>query len=98
HLREALDDEVEEVAPLELLDLVLEAEVFEDLAGLRGETLDVVDEIRPDLGGVGKEPLEIELRGVVEALLGDPPQHAVSYLGRLPRELGGAGEDCILGG
>ena len=65
---------------------------------LRRETLDVVDEVRPDLGGIGEEPLEIELRGVVEGLPGGPHQHPVAHFGGVAGEFGGTGEDSLLGG
>ena len=64
------NDEEEAVGFIELGDVIVEAEVFEDGADVGGEAADVFEEVGGDVVGVALEALEIELAGVVEALAG----------------------------
>ena len=64
------NDEEEAVGFIELGDVIVEAEVFEDGADVGGEAADVFEEVGGDVVGIALESFEIELAGVVEALAG----------------------------
>jgi hypothetical protein len=63
------DDQVKAVGLVELGDVLLEAEVLDDLAGAGGEALDVVGEVGGDVVRVALELLEGVAAGVVEQSL-----------------------------
>ncbi len=90
HRRELLHDQVQDVGLVEPLDLGLEAEVVDDVAGVGREAVDVAHEVGGDVRGVGQQALEVELRGVVEALAAGLEQHALPEgLGAVLEAVGG---------
>ncbi len=74
---EFLNELEEAVGFIELLNLLVEAEVVEESASFGGERLDVVEEVLGETFGVGKELGKVVLAGVVELLLRGAPQHFV---------------------
>ena len=96
-LGELLDHQVEAVGLVKLLDLGLEAEVLDDLAGTLAEAGDVVLQVGGDVGGVVGELGKVEAAGVVKRLPGDVVEHRLD-VGKLtalealmPREHRGLG-------
>ena len=79
-LAELRDDQVQPVGLVELGDVLLEAEVLDDLAGPGGEALDVVGQVGGDVVGIALEFLEVELAGVVERLPGHPVEDRLQVL------------------
>ena len=63
---ELLRDEVEQPGLGELVDLGVEVEALEDVAGGGRERLDVGPEVLADVVLVARDPLQAERRGVVE--------------------------------
>src|SRR5690606_10882788 len=96
-LGEPLDDEVKQVAPLELLDVSLETEVLVDRARRIRERVEVVGQVRADLRRVIEESLEVELGRVVERLLGGALQRLMPELLGFPLQLGRALEHGLFG-
>ena len=76
-LAELGDEEIQAVRLVELGDVLLKAEMVDDLAGAAGEALDVVGQVGGDVVGIALELLEGEAAGVVEGLPGHPVQNAV---------------------
>ena len=89
------NDEEEAVGFIELGDVIVEAEVFEDGADVGGETADVFEEVGGDVVGIALEAFEIELAGVVEALAGGFAEEGVGGFAS-PLLLGI--EDLLFGG
>jgi hypothetical protein len=67
---ELLDEEAEALLAVEVLQVATDTEAIKDLAHVGREAVEVVDEVRVDIGRVVDEPLQCELRGVVEGLAG----------------------------
>ena len=65
---EVLGDVVEQVRAVQLLERLVELEALEDVPGVLREALDVVEDVRLDVGGVIQELGEVELGGVEEAV------------------------------
>src|ERR1022692_1328163 len=77
-------EQLEEAGGLiELLDLLVEGEVFEQRADLGRETVDVVEEVGRDVLGLPLEPFKVVLTGVVELLAGGLLEHLVDVAGAL---------------
>ena len=67
---EFLDDAVERVGLAHLANLVAQVELRDDLGDVRAESVEVVVEVRLELGGIAEEALECEFGRVVEDLAG----------------------------
>ena len=91
------DDQVQPVGLVELGDLLLEAEVLDDLAGPGGETLDVVGQVGGDVVGVALELLEGEAAGVVERHAGDAVEDRLEVLDLAVLETPELGQHLVLG-
>jgi hypothetical protein len=97
-LAEFLNELEKAIGFVELLDLLIEGEVFEKGADFRGEAVNVVEQILREPVGVGLEALEIVLAGVVELVFGRALQHFVRVFGGLALEPLVLFEDFGLGG
>ena len=96
-LAELGDDQVEPVGLVELGDVLLEAEVFDDLAGAAGEALDVVGQVGGDVVRVALELLEGEAAGVVEGTGRRPGEDRLEVLDLAALQALELGQDLVLG-
>ena len=79
HPAELRNHHVEDVRLAHLLDLGFELEVFEDAAYLGGEPLEVAHQMLRDVVGIPQQPLEIEIRVIVESLACCLVEHGVQH-------------------
>ena len=80
------DHEEQAVALIELADFLLEAKIFDDVAGLGGEALDVTGQVCGNIVRVILEFLESQLARVVKRVASGTVQHGLDVLELLALE------------
>jgi len=70
HIAELGDDEVEDIRLAHLLNFIFELEKIKDRADIGREAFDVADEMLFDVVRVAFELLKVEVRVIVEPLVG----------------------------